>query len=119
MYTASVCASFSAIHRVALADGTLEPEHGHDWEVRAQFAAENLNERGMVVDFAAARAALAAIAERLHHGDLNDHEWFRSRTPTAENVARVIFDELRRRGIGLVRRVEVTEAPGCRAAYES
>ena len=40
MYTVSVEARFSAVHRVSLPDGGIERAHGHDWLVRVHFAAD-------------------------------------------------------------------------------
>lgn len=119
MFSVSVEAGFSAVHRVRLSDGTLEPPHGHDWRVRAWFAASQLDDRGMVVDFCAARLALESVVAQFHHRDLNAQEVFSGLNPTAEVVARVVFDRLRGAAFDTLRRVEVTEAPGCVAAYES
>jgi 6-pyruvoyltetrahydropterin/6-carboxytetrahydropterin synthase len=119
MYTAIVTATFSATHRVALPDGTLEPTHGHDWTVRAHFSRAALNERGMVVDFCAAESALQAIAAELHHRNLNDLSALEAALPTAEVLAKYLFDRLRQAGFPELCRVEVTEAPGCLAAYDA
>jgi 6-pyruvoyltetrahydropterin/6-carboxytetrahydropterin synthase len=118
MYTIIVEGSFSATHQLALADGSIEPLHGHDWGVRAHFASPTLDRCGMVLDFEDARAGLRSVLERLRYVDLNQHEGFRGANPTAEAVARYIFDRLREAGLTMLRRVEVTEAPGCVAVYE-
>lgn len=119
MYTVIIEGRFSATHRVQWPDGTLEPLHGHDWQVRAAFSAPALNEHGMVVDFHEAQSALNAIVEPFEHSNLNEHAVFGDRHPTAEVVARHLFDELRAKGLTAVSRVEVVEAPGCVAAYEA
>ena len=119
MYEIRVESSFSALHRVRLADGTLEPLHGHDWRVVVVLREGHLDEFGMVADFEEIRASLRAITEELHHRDLNAHDWFERVAPTAECVAGVIFDRILRSatwGTKLVS-VEVVEAPGCSAAY--
>lgn len=119
MFEASVEATFSAAHRVKLPDGSLEPMHGHDWQVTATFASEQLDETGFVVDFIAAERGLARVVEQLHHTDLNVCPAMNGLNPTAEIVAQVIFnllasdDSLRDR----LHRVRVTEAPGCSATY--
>jgi len=119
MFTVMVSAAFSATHRVPLPDGVLEPLHGHDWTVRAYFSRERLDECGMVVDFCAAETALKAIVADLHYQDLNDHPALAGAVPTAEVVAKCLFDQLARAGFPGLRRVEVTEAPGCVAAYDA
>lgn len=119
MYTVSVEANFSAIHRVRSADGSLEPPHGHDWRVRAYFGRNELDEQEMVVDFLEAKSGLEAAIADLNHANLNEIEVFRDRNPTAEAVAKLLFDRLRGRGLAALIRVEVTEAAGCVASFES
>ena len=119
MYTAVVTGMFSATHQVAMPDGTLEPLHGHDWSVRAFLSSNELDANGMVVDFCQAQATLDSILGQWHHGNLNQHRAFANVTPTAERVARCVFDRLREPGLLPVRRVEVTEAPGCLAIFET
>ncbi len=118
MYGVTVESSFSALHRVSLPDGTLEPLHGHDWRVRVEFRAAALDARGMVVDFLEVRAALDDITRGLQYQDLNRHPAFAERLPTAELVAEYVCGEFVRRGLTQVRWVEITEAPGCIATYE-
>lgn len=96
----------------------MEPPHGHDWRVRACFARADLDGLEMVADFHEAQALLQEVIAPLHVNDLNAHEALGMANPTAERVARYIFDELARRGMSNVSRVEVVEAPGCTASYE-
>lgn len=119
MYTVSVETTFCAVHRVRLPDGTLEPLHGHDWRVRAFFAKPSLDDAGMVVDFEAARSALDGVTRELHHADLNTQALPAGLNPTAEVVARFVFEALAGLGLPGLFRVEVTEAPGCIGAYEA
>ena len=118
MFTVIVEGGFSATHQLRLPGGTLEPRHGHDWIVRAHFSRSTLSDAGMVIDFADAQAALRSVIEPLQYADLNSFEPLSGLNPTAEAVAKFIFDRLTRPGFDSLRRVEVTEAPGCIAAYE-
>lgn len=119
MYEIAIEGGFSATHRLTFADGSTEALHGHDWKVSASLAAEELDEVGIVADFTVVRARLDELTSRLHHTHLNDHPWFSGVSPTAERVARTVFDRLSHDdGFGrCVRSVEVTEAPGCTARY--
>jgi len=117
-YSISIDATFSATHRLRLADGSLEPLHGHDWHVRAHFSRTKLDETGMVIDFHHARDVLRSILAPLHYADLNSLPDFARFNPTAENVAQHVFHKLHGAGLNGVCRVEVTEAPGCVASYE-
>jgi 6-pyruvoyltetrahydropterin/6-carboxytetrahydropterin synthase len=118
MYTVVVEARFSAAHRVRMPDGQLEPLHGHEWHVRAHFTRAGLDETGMVVDFCEAESALQTAVEPFDHCDLNEHAALAGLNPTAEIVAKHLFDRIKASGRGSIRRVEVTEAPGCTAIYE-
>jgi len=118
MFTVTVEAGFSATHRVRFADGSVEPQHGHDWNVRAHFSRVDLSDTGMVVDFGKAQAALRKAVAQFQYADLTDHEALGGMNPTAEVVARVVFDRLADDGFDSLARIEVTEAPGCVAAYE-
>ncbi|MCO6439134.1 MAG: 6-carboxytetrahydropterin synthase [Phycisphaerae bacterium] len=119
MYTVIIESTFCAIHRVRMPDGTLEPPHGHDFRVRAYLSGEMLDENDMVVDFHAAQVAMHEILAPLQHTDLNEHPAFASGYPTAERIARHVFDALVAAGFRGVTRVELTEAPGCVAVYEA
>jgi len=119
MYEVSVDAQFSAAHRLRLADGSLEPLHGHDWRVTVTFAGEHLDAAGVLVDFVAAEAHLRSVVAALHHADLNTCPMMQGLNPSAEHVARVIFERLADdpRFQQVLERVRVTEAPGCTATY--
>lgn len=119
MYEITVDGGFCATHRLRLADGTLEPVHGHDWTIRVCLVVETLDASGFVADFERVREALSKITNRFEQTDLNDHPWLEAKNPTAERVARVIFDLLSQNvGFGAkIGSVRVGEAAGCAARY--
>ena len=120
MYSVSVEACFSARHSVQLPDGNRESPHAHDWVVRAVFAAQKLGDGGMVIDFGEAKEALREVLSRLHNTDLNSLDALQRKDPTAEVLARYVFDQVHSLGgaLSAIRRVEVVEAAGCVASYE-
>ena len=119
MYSIAVEATFSAVHRVKLCDRAVEPLHGHDWGVRVWFSQPELGDSGMVVDFSAARTTLEGILADLQAKNLNEIDALARHNPTAEVLAKYLFERIRAAGMNSVYRVEVTEAPGCLAAYEA
>jgi 6-pyruvoyltetrahydropterin/6-carboxytetrahydropterin synthase len=123
VFEISVEAEFAAAHAI-LIGGTREPVHGHNWRVTATVEGPELDSDGLLCDFHVVERALREIAGRYHNRSLNDAEPFSSRiNPTAENVARVIADDLERalkvrlRPAVRLTSVRVTEAPGCAAVY--
>jgi 6-pyruvoyltetrahydropterin/6-carboxytetrahydropterin synthase len=118
MYRVIVEAQFSATHHIRLHDGTDEPKHGHDWNVRVTFARSALDDLGMVIDFAEAGRVLKQAIQKLHYADLNELPAFRGRNPTTEVVAQWIFERIVELGASSVERVEVTEAPGCLGVFD-
>jgi len=118
VYTVIVEGRFFAVHRVDLGDGSVEPQHGHDWMVRVHFSRPALSDAGLVIDFAEAQSAMRSVIGPLEGTDLNTFTPLRGQNPTAEVMARYIFDCVAGLRLELLRRVEVTESPGCVAAYE-
>jgi 6-pyruvoyltetrahydropterin/6-carboxytetrahydropterin synthase len=95
----------------------MEPLHGHDWKVEAVFRGQNLDSIGVLVDFQQASAALHAVLGELDYSDLSAVSG--GVNPTAEWVAKWIFDRLRAR-MGQqapLAAVYIEEAPGCVAGY--
>jgi len=72
----------------------------------------------MGIDFAVARWALHSAVAELHDTNLTAREPFAGKNPTAETLARHIFERLRDLGLPIINRVELTEAPGCVAVAE-
>ncbi len=87
-YSIRTVRSFAAAHQLRLADGTLEPVHGHNWKVAVNVAADRLDAIGCVMDFHALEPLVDAAVGPLHNRHLNDVPPFdRELNPSAENVA--------------------------------
>ncbi|MCY2931056.1 MAG: 6-carboxytetrahydropterin synthase [Planctomycetota bacterium] len=120
MYEVTVESGFAARHAIAMADGRMEASHSHPWHVAAAFRGERLDPAsGVLVDFLEVKAALDALARELDGTDLNAHEAFRAGAPSAERVAEFLARRLMKAmaGKAALYRLEVSEAPGCRAAF--
>lgn len=80
---------FSAAHRlVAPYEGKCSRLHGHTWRVEIVVCAEVLDSSGMVVDFSDFAPLKEYLAQRFDHSTINDTV----AQPTAENIARYLFD---------------------------
>jgi 6-pyruvoyltetrahydropterin/6-carboxytetrahydropterin synthase len=112
--------TFCATHRLTDNGRPIEPLHGHDWRVEVVAAGEALDRIGVVLDFERLKDVVGDVARRFHYKDVNDHPAFHDQSPSAEAMARYVFQQVRD-GLGaegeLLRRVRVWEAPGCSATY--
>lgn len=121
MYTVKVDAAFEAAHRVDGYPGKCNRLHGHSWIVQAQVSGTELDELGMLVDFKVVKAVLNDILDMLDHRYLNELEHFSKQNPTAENLARFVFEELEKhealQGEAKLKSVEVWESPKTSVIY--
>lgn len=124
MFEISVTSEFCATHAL-LISGVREPVHGHNFRVTATVAGDNLDPDGLLCDFHTVEHELGKILSRYHNKNLNETEPFDKLSPSAENLARRIAEELSLRlasSLGATARVQsvsVTEAPGCVATYRT
>ncbi len=86
--------------------------HGHSYTVRICVEGDLDPELGWVIDFADIKKAYLPIREQLDHYYLNDIEGLEN--PTAENIARWIWDRLKPE-LPILSRIEIGETctSGC------
>lgn len=94
MYKIMAETSFSAAHQLVKHPGKCRALHGHNWRVQAIVGAETLDDQGMVVDFSVLKKALGELCDRFDHLMVNEVSPFDRIPPTAENFAKLFFDEL-------------------------
>jgi 6-pyruvoyltetrahydropterin/6-carboxytetrahydropterin synthase len=131
MYRVTREINFCYGHRLLHYDGKCKYLHGHNGRAVITFESAQLDVRGMVLDFSdikrvvsnwidqnldhrmilhrddPARAALEQLGEPIYLVDAN---------PTAENIARLIFDYARSQGFPVVETL-LWETPHCMATY--
>ncbi len=118
MYSVRVESSFAAAHFLSHYGGKCERLHGHNYRVRAWANGVSLDEGGMLLDFGALKGALRQAIEGLDHSLLNDRICFEG-DPSAERIARFIFDRLKELMPGApLQAVEVFETDTSMARYE-
>ena len=112
---------FSAAHHLPDYDGPCKEIHGHDYGVEVVVAAEKLDSQGMVTDFHKLEGLVKQhILGQLDHTDLNESLPDSAQPPTAENIAKWIYDRLANLFDSRWQRltqVTVEETPGCSAVY--
>jgi 6-pyruvoyltetrahydropterin/6-carboxytetrahydropterin synthase len=110
----------AAAHQLRFAPGEGERLHGHNWRIKATIRAKELDKSGWVVDFNHLGVVLREVVEPYEHVFLNDVAPFDDLNPTAENLARVVADNLAGRledARVKVVRVDVWENETCCATY--
>ena len=93
MYEVTVEADFSSGHYLRNYKGKCENPHGHNYKVRVTLIGSKLDEAGLLLDFKLLKQVLRPVVERIDHQMLNDIEPFIELNPSAENLAKYLYDE--------------------------
>jgi 6-pyruvoyltetrahydropterin/6-carboxytetrahydropterin synthase len=96
MYEVSVDESFAAAHNLRNYRGKCENLHGHNYKVRVTLAGKELDSTGLLYDFVHLKKAIQGVIRALDHTYLNERPPFDVLNPSAENIARYIYDETAR-----------------------
>ena len=96
MYEVSVDETFAAGHALRAYHGKCENVHGHNYRIQVTLAGEALDAAGLLVDFTEIKKLLHAVVERMDHRFLNDVPPFDTLNPSAENMARYVYEEIKR-----------------------
>jgi 6-pyruvoyltetrahydropterin/6-carboxytetrahydropterin synthase len=133
MYAVTKRLEFCYGHRLLDHDGPCRHPHGHNAAVEVEVRADGLDARNMVVDFGDIKQALKTWIDReldhrmiLRQDDplvpalaaLGEPVYTLDSNPTAERIARLIFDVARQQGLA-VSRVTVWETPTSWAEYRA
>jgi 6-pyruvoyltetrahydropterin/6-carboxytetrahydropterin synthase len=104
---------FAAAHRLPRYDGPCFRMHGHNYRFQVAIAGDVDPRSGMVADFGRVKEIVNEhVLARADHRNLNDI----LDNPTAENIARWIWDELAPRLAGLAE-IRLWEIPDCCVVY--
>lgn len=96
MFEVSVEETFAAAHALRGYRGKCENVHGHNYKVQVTLEGERVDSLGLLMDFVEVKRLMHAVMERLDHKFLNDIPPFDVENPTAENMAKYIYDEIAR-----------------------
>lgn len=127
---------FDAAHRILNHESKCKYLHGHRYVVEATFTSKDLDDKGRVIDFGAIKEILGGwIDENFDHntilstkdkslgdsieGQTNQKVFYLNYHPTAENIARFLFEEVcpalfKGYEIKCVE-IKVNETPNCHA----
>jgi 6-pyruvoyltetrahydropterin/6-carboxytetrahydropterin synthase len=131
MYSVTKRIDFCYGHRLLDYEGVCRHPHGHNGVAEIEIRAESLDPRNMVVDFGDIRRIVKGwIDYELDHKmilrhddplvkamlDLGEPLYLLDSNPTAERIARLIFEVSREKGLP-VTRVTLWETPSSWATY--
>ncbi|MBK9167890.1 MAG: 6-carboxytetrahydropterin synthase QueD [Bryobacterales bacterium] len=97
MFEVCVEETFAAGHALRGYKGKCENVHGHNYRIQLAVEGPELNDIGLLVDFGDVKRAVREVVGRLDHQFINDLQPFDTINPSAENLARYFYDEVRAR----------------------
>jgi 6-pyruvoyltetrahydropterin/6-carboxytetrahydropterin synthase len=97
MFELMIETQFASAHQLRGYRGACERLHGHNWKVQIFVLAERLNEIDIAIDFHELKKLAEEVIMPLDHGFLNDIFPFTEKNPSSENIAKWIFDSLRKK----------------------
>jgi 6-pyruvoyltetrahydropterin/6-carboxytetrahydropterin synthase len=95
MFEVTIEQTFAAGHALRNYHGKCENVHGHNYRCQLTLAGEELDQTGLLMDFVELKRVLQSVIDRLDHQWLNDYPPFDVLNPSAENIAKYIYDEVR------------------------
>lgn len=93
MYEISVDENFAAGHYLREYKGKCENQHGHNYRVRLTMEGRELDSSGLLYDFVHLKQVIQSVIRSLDHRNLNDLAPFDKVNPSAENIAKYIYDQ--------------------------
>src|ERR1700752_1616611 len=93
MYEVSVDETFAAAHNLRNYKGKCENLHGNNYKVRVTLAGKELDTTGLLYGFGAMKQVIQGVIRSLDHKYLNELPPFDVLNPSAENIARFVYDQ--------------------------
>jgi 6-pyruvoyltetrahydropterin/6-carboxytetrahydropterin synthase len=119
MFEVSVEKTIACAHRLFGYQGPCEALHGHNYTIIVTYVGEEVDQFGMLVDFVDVKRLFNRVLAQMDHKYLNDLPLFEHLSPSAENIARVVYQEMQRTPFerGRLSSVKVWETPTQVATY--
>jgi 6-pyruvoyltetrahydropterin/6-carboxytetrahydropterin synthase len=94
MFEITIEETFAAGHALRNYRGKCENVHGHNYRCQVTVEGEQLDDIGLLVDFVELKRVVHSVLDRMDHQWLNDFPPFDRLNPSAENMAKFIYDEV-------------------------
>lgn len=94
MYELKVIGRFAAAHSLRHFKGRCEALHGHNWRVEVVVRGSQLDQAGLVMDFAVIKQFMNQVLDNLDHRHLNEVPPFDLINPSSELIAKYLYDHI-------------------------
>jgi 6-pyruvoyltetrahydropterin/6-carboxytetrahydropterin synthase len=94
MFEITIEETFAAGHALRNYRGKCENVHGHNYRCQVSVEGGDLDDIGLLVDFVELKKVVHTVLDRMDHQWLNDFPPFDKLNPSAENMAKYIYDEV-------------------------
>ena len=92
MWELTVTGRFAAAHSLRHFQGRCEALHGHNWKVEVVVSGSQLDQAGLIMDFAELKKLMNLALDRLDHKYLNEIPPFDQINPSSELIAKYIYE---------------------------
>ena len=121
MFEVTIEETFAAGHALRNYRGKCENVHGHNYRCQVTVVGTDLDSVGLLVDFVELKKVVHSVLDRMDHQWLNEFPPFDVLNPSAENMAKYIYDEvsegLKTRGGVKVGSIRLWETDTASAVY--
>lgn len=120
MFAVKVRTDFSAAHALRGYKGDCARVHGHNYQVEVLLEVSELDKIGITVDFKDIKAQTKNIIKKLDHQFINEIAPFDKVNPTAENLAKYFFNNLKPQfnsDIVLLKSIKILETNNASVSY--
>jgi len=94
MFELTIEETFAAGHALRNYHGKCENVHGHNYRCQVSVEGAALDDIGLLVDFVELKRVVHTVLDRMDHQWLNEFPPFDKLNPSAENMARYIYEEI-------------------------
>ena len=94
MFEVTIEETFSSGHALRNYRGKCENVHGHNYRCQVTVEGSQLDDIGLLVDFVELKRVVHSVLDRMDHQWLNEFPPFDVLNPSAENMARYIYEQV-------------------------
>jgi len=97
MYRLSCETTISAAHFLREYKGPCANLHGHNWKIKVEVSAIELNNIGLAIDFYDLKKITWKVVGEFDHQNFNEIPPFDKINPTAENIVKYFYEKIAER----------------------